>query len=88
MKRALKKVWRSWKWPLFLVAFALAFWVGFVPFAKYVFIAKTLEVYNDAAEVYSSDGDNTLDYQGIITDTLLQPSATVKNKLYIDNQFN
>ena len=80
MKLAFKKVWKSWKWPLFLVVFALAFWFGFVPFAKYVFIGKTLEVYNEAADKYSMDGDNSPEYKGVITDTLIRPSAKVKGK--------
>lgn len=80
MKYRFKKLWRSWKWPLFLVGFALAFWFGFVPFAKYVFIGKTLEVYNEAADKYSTDGDNSLEYKGVITDTLIRPSAKVKGQ--------
>lgn len=80
MKSKFKRFWRNWKWLLYLCLFVVAFWYGFVPFAKMVFIGKTLEVYNEAAEKYSTDGDNSLEYNGVITDTLLRPSSKVKGQ--------
>lgn len=79
MNRTVKQIWRYGKWPLFLGMLIVAFWLWFVPFAKWVFVGKTLEVYKEVAEEYAAD-DDAVTYQGVITDTLIHQSAKVKGK--------
>lgn len=79
MNRTVKQIWRYGKWPLFLGMLIVAFWLWFVPFAKWVFVGKTLEVYKEVVEEYATD-DDAVTYQGVITDTLLRQSAKVKGK--------
>lgn len=79
MNRTVKQIWRYGKWPLFLGMLIVAFWLWFVPFAKWVFVGKTLEVYKEVAEVYAAD-DDAVTYQGVITDTLIRQSEKVKGK--------
>ena len=79
MNRTVKQIWRYGKWPLFLGMLVVAFWLWFVPFAKWVFVGKTLEVYKEVAEEYAA-GDDAVTYQGVITDTLIHQSAKVKGK--------
>ena len=81
MSRTVKKIWRYTKWPLFVIALLSAFWLWFVPFAQWVFVDKTLEVYDEVAEKYAQEGDDIQTYQGVITDTLISPSTTVKGKV-------
>lgn len=75
----MKQIWRYTKWPLFFGTLVVAFWLWFVPFAKWVFVGKTLEVYKEVAEEYAAD-DDVVTYQGVITDTLIRQSAKVKGK--------
>lgn len=77
MKRLAKQFWRYSKWPLFFVSLVVAFGLWFVPFAKWVFVGKTLEVYQEVAKDYSTDDDVVI-YQGVITDTLMRQSVKVK----------
>ena len=80
MNRRLKHFWRYTKWPLFFILLIVAFWLWFVPFAKWLFVGKTLELYQEVAEQYSTDKNEALDYHGVITDTLLRPSVKEKGK--------
>lgn len=80
MNSKVKHILRASKWPVFLLVIVLGFIWGFVPLAKWLFVGKTLEVYSEVADSYSNDTDN-VPYQGIIIDTLLQPSKTVKGKI-------
>lgn len=79
MNRTVKQIWRYGKWLLFLGMLVVAFWLWFVPFAKWVFVGKTLEVYKEVAEEYAAD-DDAVTYQGVITDTLIRQSEKVKGK--------
>lgn len=80
MNSKVKHILRASKWPVFLLVIILGFIWGFVPLAKWLFVGKTLEVYNEVADNYSNDADN-VPYQGIIIDTILQPSKTEKGKI-------
>lgn len=75
-----KHVLRASKWPLFILTIALGFIWGFVPLAKWLFVGKTLEVYNEVSENYSADNDNAT-YHGVITDTILRISDVEKGKI-------
>lgn len=79
MNRTVKQIWRYGKWLLFLGMLVVALWLWFVPFAKWVFVGKTLDVYNEVAKEYSED-DDAVRYEGVITDTLMRPSVRVKGK--------
>ena len=79
MNRTVKQIWRYTKWPLFCGTWVVAFWLWFVPFAKWVFVGKTLDVYKEVAEEYATD-DDEVTYKGVITDTVIQHSAKAKGK--------
>lgn len=79
MNTRLKHILRSLKWPLFLLAIVLGFIWGFVPLAKWLFVGKTLEAYNEVSENYSKDPDKVT-YEGFITDTVMRPSNEKNGK--------
>lgn len=81
MKKGLTHIWRYIKWPLLTSIGCLLFYILFVPFAEWLFVDKTLEVYNATAEKFSSDEERSISYQGAITDTIVRPSVSKKGKI-------
>lgn len=80
MKTRIKHILRSLKWPLFLLTIVLGFIWGFVPLAKWLFVGKTLEAYNEVSENYSRDPDKVT-YEGFIVDTVMRTSNEKKGKI-------
>lgn len=81
MKKGLAHIWRYIKWPLLISIGCLLFYILFVPFAEWLFVDKTLEVYNATAEKFSSGEECPISYQGAITDTIVRPSVSRKGKI-------
>ena len=67
--------------PLIVTAVCALFFYCFVPFAKWLFVDKTLEVYSVVANDFSSDDEQHVTYQGAIIDTTISPSVTKKGKV-------
>ena len=80
MNSKVKHILRASKWPVFLLVIVLGFIWGFVPLAKWLFVGKTLEVYNEVSENYTDDTDKAA-YWGVITDTILQKSNVTNGKI-------
>ena len=76
-----RQIWRFVKGPVILAVIVWLFFNWFVPFAKWMFVEKTMEVYSEVEEMYSYDEELPATYQGVIIDTIIQKSVTKKGKV-------
>lgn len=81
MMTVVRQIWRFVKWPVIVAVIVWLFVEWFVPFAKWLFVDKTMEVYSEVEDKYSSDGEPSVTYQGFIIDTIIQQSNTKKGKV-------
>lgn len=81
MMTVVRQIWRFLKWPVIVAVIVWLFVEWFVPFAKWLFVDKTMEVYGEVEDRYSTDGDPSVTYQGFIIDTIIQQSNTKKGKV-------
>lgn len=81
MRKVIRYVGRLFLWLLIFSVICFLFVKWFVPFAKWLFVNKTLEVYSEVQDKYSNDEESTILYQGEIIDTVIQPSLTRKGKI-------
>ena len=67
--------------PLLIVAGVAAFLYFIVPIAEWLIVDRTIAVYSEVIDRYATDNDEGSIYEGVIVDTIITPSATIKGKV-------